>query len=424
MDRLDPLLLHCGLHPLQSDLLTLCQATMAQMRIGLYGGHSSLPMRSTHLAFPSPAPTAEAVTVALCTEQEVRTALIRFGPSGVSVVPGDSFPIPGADYPAPLQDLIFGAVALCEPFLKESKHLSLCFHWPLAYRPDGTIELPRPPDALRLTEWEGVSLRAAAEAALRELSLPACHIQVLSAVSAAQLAAQQQRPGESRYLALHWGSSTNAGFSLPESVILKLLSGKNTLRLLDCGLGGLTALPFGTIDLTADRDSLHPGEDLLNKMVSTQSLGELYRTCMIKATEKKLLSFMCGRDFLSLRKLSTEALLKLLDDPNGDHQLAAFCRHEASDLAVAQSVGQAVVQRAARLLCSQVAALLLLGGAGQDPKAPALLALSGEAFAHPTLRHCLTQTMAEELPRVFGLHCTPYENQTLLFEGAALAAFQ
>ncbi len=422
MERLDALLLHCGLHPRQCDLTTLSQASLAQLRIGLYGGHSSLPLRPTHLGFPAPAPTAQLVTVALCTEREVRTAQVRFGPDGTNITPGESFPIPGADYPAPLQDLIFGAVALCEPLLQESRRLSLCFQWPLDYRSDGQIVLPRPPDALRLTDWEEVSLQEAAQRALQELSLPACQVQVLSAVSAAQLAAQQQRPGQSRYLALHWGSSCNAGFSMPESAILKLYSGKNTLKLLDCGLGALTALPFGAIDLITDRDSQHPGQDLLNKMVSTLALGEQFRSAMIKATEKDLLSFMCGRDFLSLRKLSTQALLKLLDDPDGDHQLAEFCRHEAEDKAVALAVGEAVVTRAVRLLCAQVAALLLLSGAGTDPNAPPLLALSGEAFTYPGLRQRLFHALETELPGVFGLTCTPYDDETLLPEGAALAA--
>ena len=125
-----------------------------------------------------------------------------------------------------------------------------------------------------------------------------------------------------------------------------------------------------------------PGKDLYLKMVSTDYLGEVYRLVMIKAAEAKLLSFGCSRDVLSLRWLGLDTLAEFLTDPEKGGTLAHFCR-EPEDREVGLAVGQAVLDRAAKLLCVGLASVLQFVGAGRDPKAPACVGLHGAAFPSP-----------------------------------------
>jgi len=422
MDAISLLLTRCGLHPDTADLQTLTQANLAQMRIGLYGGKSSIPMHPTYLTPSAALPQGVRVAVAACGETEIRTAQVSFDASGPALCPGESFPIPGLDYPAPLEDLIYGALTLLEPFLAESSHVALSLPFSLEYRPGGEVFLTRPPATLSLSDWEGVDLRAALCAGLTERGFGDRQVLPIGTVSAAHFSALVGAPGESRYLSLHWGASFLSGFAIPKNGILKLKSGENLLQLVDTGAGGFCGVPFGSIDLMADRDSKYPGEDLLDKMLSMHSLGEQVRFSMIEAVESGLLTFMCGRDFLSLRKLSLEAVLLLLTDPDGDHALANFCRHDAKDRQVALAVAQAVLDRALRLILAHLAAILRLCGAGISADAPALLSLSGAAFAQPYLMRHFEDLLQTELRDSLGLHCKVYHNPDCALVGAAVAA--
>lgn len=422
MDAISLLLMRCGLHQSTVDLNTLAQANLAQMRIGLYGGKSSLPMRPTYLRPSAALPQGVRVAVAACSETEIRTAQISTHASGAALCPGESFPLPGLDYPAPLEDLIYGALTLLEPFLAESSHVALSLPFSLDYRPGGEVFLARPPAVLSLSDWEGVDLRAALKAGLAARGFADRQVLPIGTVSAAHFCALLDAPGEGRYLSLNWGRGFHSSLAMPKCGILKLKSGETLLQLVESGAGGFCSVPFGLIDLITDRDSRYPGEDLLDKMLSTHSLGEQYRFSMIQAVEARLLTFMCGRDFLSLRKLSLNAVLRFLADPDGDHTLANFCRHDERDKQVALAVAQAVLDRALRLILAHLAALLRLSGAGASADVPALLCLSGEAFAQPDLLRRFQYLLETELKDSLGLHCKIYHNPDCTLLGAAAAA--
>lgn len=420
MDELSTLLARCGLHPDSFSISTMAQLNLAQMRIGLYGGLSSIPMRPTELCPTGALPQNEAVAVACCNERELRTASLLFTAKGPQIRYGDSFPLPGAEYPAPITDLIFAVAELLEPLLKECPSVALSLPFPLDYGPTGEVYLLRPPAELRFSDWEGLDLHAAF---LHELSARgfAGTVRLLASVSAAQLGAVATSPAK-RYLSLYWDESFNSGFSLPKTAILKLKSGETSLRLLDCGAGSLQGVPFGAIDLTMDRDSLYPGENLLDKMLSTRYLGEQYRFSMIKAAEDGLLSFMCGREFLSLRKLSLESLLQFLQDPEGGNLLAEFCKHDTKDKEIALAIGEAVLTRALHLILANLLALLHLTGAGRDPESPVCVAMGGDAFSQTAIYSRFVSLLQRELTDKRGYFLSPHYTPDLLLQGAAAAA--
>lgn len=420
MDALSALLSRSGLHPDALSIPTMAQVSLAQMRIGLYGGQSSIPMRPTELCPTRPIPQNQMVAVASCTECELRTASLQFTAEGPQLTPGDAFPLPGAEYPAPLSDLIFAVAELLEPLLPTCRQVALALPFSLEYAPTGEVYLVRPPAELRLSEWEGFDLRAALTQELRSRGF-AGSVCVLGSVSAAHLGAVATVSAK-RYLSLYWDESFNSGFALPKTAILKLKSGENQLRLLDCNAGSFQGVPFGAVDLTMDRDSRYPGEDLLDKMLSTRYLGEQYRFAMIKAAEDSLLTFMCGREFLSLRKLPLATLLQFLEEPNGSNTLAEFCKHDPKDLELALAVGEAVLHRANRLILSNLLALLQLTGAGRDPKSPLCVALGGEAFSHPAMASRFSTLLNAELQKKRGYFLTLYHSPDLILQGAAAAA--
>ena len=156
-------------------------------------------------------------------------------------------------------------------------------------------------------------------------------------------------------------------------------------------------------------------------MVSTEYLGEVFRLVMIKAAERKLLSFGCSRDVLSLTKLDLDTLTAFLTDPEQGGTLAHFCR-EPEDRAVGQAVGQAVLDRAVRLVCANLAAVLSFIGGGRDPEDPVCLGIAGDAFAVPPLAALFRERVQTLLAEEMGLHLTLCQGEAMTAIGGAAAA--
>lgn len=414
------LLRRCSMYPADMDLRTLMASMLGQMRISFYGGVSTVPVRHTDLNATGTLPQQQPVVVALVDTQQIRTATVCFDGGAPAITKGESFPVPGGDYPAPVEDLLFAVGELCAPLLAHCDRLALCLNFPLAATENGDDAIAALPPGFRLTDWEQAPL---AQLLLKELSsrgLSGKQVVVLPEIAATLLDGFAW--GKSgRQLGLYWGDQgVNCAFVAPKSAVVRLKSGENTLQIFDTGLGGFDGFPFGTLDLTLDRDSQYPGRGLLDKLVSTAMLGNLCRLTTVKAVEEDLLSFMCGREFLSLRKLDLDTPLRFLADPDGDNLLANFCRHAPGDRDIALTVSDAVLTRGARLVAASLGATLSLVGAGRDPENPACVSVSGEAFAAPLLREKLTQLLTDDLPAL-GLHAKLHAAAPDRFAGAAAA---
>lgn len=404
------------------DLSTMTQLFLSQMRVSLYGGKSSIPMLPTFLKPFGTLKDDEPVAVAEVDDQEVRVCLVTFSNGQATCAEETSFPVPGREYPAPFEDLIYAIAELLEPLLPSAKRIAISIPFPIDYDGKGDGTLRRFPGNMTISGYENKPVLAALaeELSSRDLSpLPAV---LVSEPDAVLLAAALAVPQQSRYLGCTWGSTIDVGFSAPGSIVLRWLGIPGDLMLFDGSFASAKCVPFGQVDFSKDRDCYAPGHDLYLKMVSTDYLGEIYRLVMIKAAEKKLLSFGCSRDILSLTHLSTDALADFLNSPEGSGTIAHYCREE-DDRAVALIVANAVIDRAARLVCANLSAVLQFVGAGRTADSPACFGIWGQAFQISPLRARLEEYLSTYTRDTLGLHTTLYTGDHMLAMGAAAAAF-
>lgn len=419
------LLRDCAMTSDLLDLRTLTELFLTQMRVSLYGGKASLPMLPTFLTPNGTLPDGQPVAVAELDDRDVRVCLVTFRDGVPTVTDEDSFPIPGREYPAPLTDVLYAAAELLEPLLAQTKEVALCLPFPVAYDGKGDGSILRFPGTMTVSEFRDKPLLALLRQELSERGFSDLHLVLVSQPDAVLLAAKSQFPPEEqkqrRFLGLTWGSGIDGGFSAPGSIVLRWLGIPGQLMLFDCGLSSFEAIPFGLADLPKDRDCYGPGLDLLLKAVSTDYLGDTFRLVMIKAAERKLLSFGCSRDILSLTTLDLPSVLDFLRDPVEGGTIAHFCR-EPDDREVALFVADAVLNRAARLSCAAISAMLRFTRAGKTGTPAACLGFWGEAAACPELadrlQTLLTQFTAQEL----GHHVDLCSAQHMPAVGAAAAA--
>lgn len=419
--KLTDLLRANSMTPDTLHIQTLAQLFLSQMRISLYGGISSIPMLPSFLKPSGTLKEHTPVAVAQVDDQKIQVSLVTFTKNLPQVTQQDSFPVPGREYPAPFSDLLYAVAELIEPLLSQAQALALCLPFPVDYDSKGDGWIRRFPGSMSVSDFTDKPVLATLREELSQRSLPCPPMVLVSQADAALLAAALRTPNQSRCLGLTWGSNIDLGFVAPGSIVLRWPGIPGDLTLFSGGFSQAQCVPFGLVDYSKDRDCYAPGLDLYLKMVSTEYLGEIFRLVMIKAAERKLLSFGCSRDVLSLTRLDFDTLSDFLTNPETGGTLAHFCR-EPEDRAVGLAIGQAVLTRAARLVCANLVAVLTFIGSGRDPQAPVCIGLEGEAFQSSPLKSALETQVQSLLRDELGLHVTLWYGEEMPATGSAAAA--
>ena len=328
------------------------------------------------------------IAVAELDDQEIRVSLVTFSHGEAHFSDQDRFPIPGREYPAPWEDLIYAIGELTQPLLDRAQGLALCLPFPVVYDGKGDGTISRFPGSMTIHGFSEKPVLASLREELQSRGCPIPPMTLINESDAVLLAAGVQNPGQGRYLGVTWGSSIDVGFVAPGSIVLRWPGIPGDLTLFTGGFSQAQCVPFGLVDYSKDRDCYAPGLDLYLKMVSTDYLGEIFRLVMIKAAERKLLSFGCSRDILSLTQLDLETVL----------------------------------QRAARLVCANLAAVIQFIGGGRDANAPVCLSLQGSAFSAPPLMAIFEAQVQAYLRDTLGLHVTLWQGDNALPVGTAAAA--
>lgn len=402
------------------DFRTLMHLFLAQMRISLYGGRSSVAMLPTFLHPFGSLMEQEPVAVAELTDREVRVCLVTFVQGKPAITGADSFPVPGREYPAPFSDLIYAVAELLTPLLGQAKRIALCLPFPVDFDGQGDGVIRSFPGSMSVSDFQGQPILACLTRELESRGVSGQRLTLVNRPSAVLLAAGVLQPGMDRYLGLTWDSGADVGFAAPGSIVLRWRGIPGDLMLFDGGFFSAECVPFGLADLVKDRDCYAPGQDLYLKMVSMEYLGDLFRVVMIQAAERKLLTFSCRRDILSLTKLDLSPVLEFLQAPQGDGMLARFCR-EPGDNAVAIAVGEAILDRAARLVCANLSAVMTFAGGGRNPDKPLCVGLWGDALP-PLLAERLKTHLHQFAAAELGLSFVLQQGADMPAVGSAAAA--
>ena len=403
------------------DLPAMTHAFLSQMRIALYGGKTSIPILPTFLKPFGSLSDGVPVAVAELDDRDVRVSLVTFSQGVPALSDQASFPIPGREYPAPLDDLLYAAAELLEPLLDRARAIAVCLPFPTDYDSKGDGVIRRFPGTMTVTDFRDKPVLAALRAELASRNLPDLPMVLVSQPDAVLAAAGVRQQGQDRYLGLVWDTGIDTGFVAPGSIVLRWLAIPGHLMLFDGGFSSAECVPFSLVDLPKDRDSYAPGQDLYLKMVSTDYLGDTFRLMMIKAAERKLLTFGCSRDVLSLTRLDLDSMMDFLQDPEKGGTMAHFCR-EPHDREVGLAVAEAVLDRAVRLVCANLSAVLQFIGGGRNPDRPVCVGLWGDAFRHEPLRKALEGHLSSFTRDSLGHHVTLCTGAEMPAVGAAAVA--
>lgn len=203
------------------DGSTLTQLFLSQMRISLYGGVASIPMFPTFLPPFGTLTENKPIAVAELDDQEIRVSLVTFSHGEAHFSDQDRFPIPGREYPAPWEDLIYAIGELTQPLLDRAQGLALCLPFPVVYDGKGDGTISRFPGSMTIHGFSEKPVLASLREELQSRGCPIPPMTLINESDAVLLAAGVQNPGQGRYLGVTWGSSIDVGFVAPGSIVLR-----------------------------------------------------------------------------------------------------------------------------------------------------------------------------------------------------------
>lgn len=405
------------------DAEALLEAFQREMEAGLAGRPGSLAMLPSYLPIDRPVPAGERVIVLDAGGTNLRVATVIFDGEGQAQIDDYArYPMPGTEGELDAA-AYFGALARClEPVLDRSERIGFCFSYPAEITPDGDGKLLRWTKEIRAPEVVGRLVGRGLSERLEQRGHRK-RITMLNDTTATLLAGKSagQRRRHGSYVGFILGTGTNTAYIESNRQIRKAPGlDPAGYQPINVESGNFDGCPRTAIDRAHDGATANPGQQTFEKMISGVYLGDLGRRLVDQAAAENLFSARGAALLAGAGGYTTIEVARFLKNPFGPGLLAQLDL-AAPDRELAFRLLSAVVERAALLAATNIAAAILKSGAGADPLHPVCVNVDGSTF-HKTHRlSTLAGIHLDRLLRPRGLHGDLIHVDEAPIVGAAVA---
>ncbi len=372
--------------PSRIDFARLCGAFQEEMRRGLEGRPSSLPMIPTFIETAREVPRAEKVIALDAGGTNLRVAVVSFDPAGKPVIEDLArHAMPGVEKELGKDDFFRLMAGFVLPFAGRADRIGFCFSYAAQMMPDKDGKLLHFSKEIKARSVEGELIganlrRAMAAAGVREPP----RIVLLNDTVATLLAGRNALPGRrfDGFIGLVCGTGINAAYVESNANIRKIpgldAAGSQIINTESGSFGGT----FGKVDDEFDATTAVPGKYRHEKAISGAYLSALCLFTARRAAQQGCLSADAARELARVQSLSGRELNDFLLYPDGnDNPLGAVCgRVPAEDAQALYRLCDTLVERAAALVAMNLCALVLKTDKGRDPRYPICITADGSTF--------------------------------------------
>lgn len=409
-----------GMAPEQVDVPLTCERFLGEMSAGLARSPSSILMLPTYLTHEGALPRDIPVAVIDAGGTNARVAKLTMTQAGPSIEGLDIFPMPGSKGEVGRQEFFDLLAHRLLPFVKDCAAIGFCFSFPAQITPERDGRVLYFDKEVQVADSKGMLLMEGLAATLGGMGVPNLHGVVLNDTVAALLGGVSQTDSAAwdGFIGLIWGTGINVCYSEPTDQLAGLTDVHTSSMLINTESGSFDRLAPGDFDRELDAASRDPGRHLYEKMVSGAYLGEVLRFTLAGAAREGLLN----PDFAALERLDTWQADAFAAQPLGDNPLAHLCR-DARERETVWQLTDALHLRAARLVCANLAAVLLRTDTGKDPARPACIVAEGSTlYKSQLLRPHLDAVMEDFIRGQLGRHWAFLKPENANLIGTAAAA--
>ncbi len=390
------------------------------MRRGLKGEKSSLPMIATYLSNDGTVPEGACAAVIDAGGTNFRSALVRFGRNEYRVENLGRWKMPGVEKPCTWDEFISFTADHIQHLLDKTEVIGFCFSYSADITPDMDGRVKRIDKEVVIKGCENQLVAASLKAELSRRGIEGKRIVILNDTAAALLGGTVtlDKSAYSGFIGQISGTGTNTCTSVPREMIEKLgLKGSQGM-LVNLESGMYDGIESGDFDLLLDRESNNPGEKDFEKKTAGVYLGELCRLMLVAAAGDGLLSAGSREKIKALGHIDS-AVIDAWSAGENLEEIAA----NTTDGEFIRELSLSLFQRSARCMCVNLLAIALLTGAGRQSDKPVCICAEGSLvqrshFYRPTLEQLLKIEGEEKM----GLHFKLLVGSETTLPGSAAAA--
>jgi hexokinase len=386
-NSIDGFLRRNRMRPHDVDFRACCAAYLDEMRRGLGGRPSSLPMIPTYIETARDVPRGDRVIALDAGGTNLRVAVVSFDQKGTPVVEDlVRHRMPGSDGELDRDEFFRTMAGYVLPVAARADRVGFCFSYAAEMTPakDGKLLYFTKEIKAKGVVGELIGANLGKAVAAAGARAPA-RIILLNDTVATLLAGRNAQPGRrfDGFVGMVCGTGLNVAYVEANSNLGKV-SGLDPAgaQIINTESGSFGRGPRGRVDEEFDSTTADPGKYRHEKMISGAYLSSLCLFAARRAARDGYLSAEAGRVLDRVPSLSGRELNDFLLFPDQDtHPLGVVSRtlppHDARSL---YRLCDTLVERAALFVAMTLCAIVLKTGRGRDPRYPVCITVDGSTF--------------------------------------------
>lgn len=363
------------------DLDNLVEIFMEDMTEGLSGTEGALRMIPTYIEAENDFLREVPVLAIDAGGTNFRASLIRFRRSG-EIESGDfvSRRMPGLEKEISAKEFFSTIAEYVKPLADRAERIGFCFSYPTEILPSRDGRLIQFCKEVKAPEVVG---QLVGKNLLETLGTPDKPVVILNDTVAALLAGRSVSMNKSydSFIGYILGTGTNTCYIEQNTKIVKnrYLDPLKS-QIINVESGNFKKPPRTNLDIIFDNSTFDPGNYIFEKMFSGGYFGGLCLTVLMAAARAGVFPVETAEQLAGMNDLSTNDTNDFVINPFPESNPLRKCFTDNRDAGRCSEIINALIERAAKLVAGNLAAVLLRTGKGKSLNSPVLITVEGTTF--------------------------------------------
>ena len=404
------------------------------MKKGLNNESSSLKMLCTYIGDEGEIPVGEPVIVMDAGGTNFRVAIVNFNSNKKPII--EEYKIhdmPGINGEISKEEFYKTVVNYLKPVIHRSNKIGFCFSYPTEILPNKDGRLIQFNKEVKVRDMVGEEIGKDLLKALKDMGYKEDKKIVLLNDTVATLlggkAEYQDRDFDSN-IGFILGTGTNTCYLEENKNIkkAKTLACQEGSTIINIESGGYEGACRGEIDEIFDKTTANPGSQKFEKMISGAYQGGLILEIIRKATAEGLFSAGFANRIKNISNLTSKEANDFIEYPYlssnilGKYSNSTNESHRKEDKQTLYYIIDAVIERAAKLVAVNLAAVILKTKTGKNPCLPVCVTADGSTFYKSKFfKTKLEYYVKECLNEKMGIYCEFVKAEDVTLIGTAIA---
>ena len=371
-------------HKLRSNDINIQQIVdlfTIDMLNGLVGKESTLRMIPTYIEAENQFLTEVPVVAVDAGGTNFRAALVKFNTKGKLEISNlMNARMPGLEGEISKSEFFKTIAGYVKPNALLSDRIGFCFSYPTEIFPNKDGKLLQFCKEVQAPEVVGELI---GKSLLKALGMEEKQIVLLNDTVATLLAGKSASFGHDydSFIGFILGTGTNTCYIESNNNILKTSNlDPSKTQIINIESGAFRKVPQTDIDIAFDNTTVNPGDYKFEKMFAGGYFGGLCLTALKSAANEGVFSDKAANGLNSIIDLSSEDVNKFVSNPESYHGPLATCTANPEDKEACIEIIECLIDRSAKLVAANMAAVILKTNKGKSEKRPILITIEGTTF--------------------------------------------